>query len=284
VALMPPGAELSRLLGDLRPAELALRDWVRTRLNASLVLEMVHLDYGMRVEEHREGIDALLVAGRLPEDLPWAPGEVLELSSHGMVADPERRPGSAGWREHVARLFSCLVLVRANDTTVPAGTLAGLVESALELGPEATEHAVRYLAWCRLHEPGAWGDDVDARPFLTFGLLLLYLMAPGPGDPAVTAGLARAFVGEVEALLPGQWRPEQAPAVALKTTAGAQGWRIWQALVDRCLIDGTAARGDQGDRLALFGRAVQGRTTVSIETLRTWFRVEHRPGPPPDWR
>jgi hypothetical protein len=107
---------------------------------------MAVLDYGMQVEEHRQGIEALLVAGRLPEELRWTPREVLELSSYEVPTDPERRPGSAGWRGHVARLFSCLVLVRANDVAVPAGTLAGLVESALELGPEATDPAVRYVA------------------------------------------------------------------------------------------------------------------------------------------
>jgi hypothetical protein len=120
----------------------------------------------------------------------------LELASYDMPADPERRPGSVGWRRHVARLFSCLVLVRANDTSAPARTLAGLVESALELGPEATDHAVRYVAWCRLHEPGAWRDDAEALPFLTLGLLLLYVRAPEGGDPTIAGGLAQAFVDE----------------------------------------------------------------------------------------
>jgi hypothetical protein len=235
---MPPGAELARLLDDLRPDELALRDWVRTRLNASIVREMASRDHGMRVEEHREAIEALLVARRLPAELSWAPGEVLELSSFQAPADSEVQPGSAAWRGHIARLFSCLVLVRANDTTIPAATLAGLVESALALGPEATEGAVRYLAWCRLHEPGAWRDDAEARPFLTFGLLLLYGAASR--DPAVADGLARAFVSEVEALLPEQSWPGQAPAM-LKATALGPGWRLWRALADRSLSDDQTA-------------------------------------------
>jgi hypothetical protein len=261
VALMPPDAELARLLDDLRPAELALRDWVRTRLNASIVREIAGLDHGMRVAEHREAIEALLVARRLPEELSWAPGEVLELSSYEVPAGQDVRPDSAAWRGHVARLFSSLVLVRANDTTSPAATLARLIESALELGPEATEGAVRYLAWCRLYEPGAWHDDAEARPFLTFGLLLLYGTAPAPRDPAIAAGLARAFGSEVEALLPGQSWPGQTPTAMLKATARANGWRIWQALADRYLIDG--------------------RNMASVETLRTWFGVSDRSGPPP---
>jgi hypothetical protein len=267
---MPPDAALARLLDGLEPAELALRDWVRTRLNASIVRELAAADYGWRAEEHRQGIEALLVARRLPADLAWTPGEVLRLSSHAVPADPQRQPGSPGWRAHVVRLFSCLVLVRADDTASPAGTLAGLVESALELGPEATDHAVRYLAWCRRHEPGAWRDDAEALPLLTLGLLLLYVMAPGRGDPGVAAGLARAFAGEAEALLGEHWWPGQAPAAALKAATGGNAWRIWRALVGRCLIDRTAGGGDPGDRLALLGRAITGQTSEPIEILRTW--------------
>jgi hypothetical protein len=205
--------ELARLLEDLRPDEVALRDWVRRRLDATIVREMAELDHGMRIGEHRRGIEALLVARRLPAELPWAPREVLELSSHRL---PDDRRG------HVARLFSCLVLVRADDLLVPAGALAGLVESALELGPEAAEGAVRYLAWCRLHQPGTWRDDVEARPFLTLGLLLSYVGAPGRADPTIVDGLTRAYFAEVEAA-----------TVPLKKVAGAPGWRIWRALVDR---------------------------------------------------
>jgi hypothetical protein len=281
VAVMPPSEDLARLLGDLRPAELALRDWVRTQLNASIVREMAGLDHGMQVEEHRRGIEALLEADRLPEELPWAPREVLELSSHSAPNDPQRRPGSAGWRGHVARLFSCLVLVRADDALNPAGTLAGLVESALELSPEAMEQALRYLAWCRLHEPGTWRDD-GARPFLTLGLLLSYIMTPGHGDPVLTAALHQAFVDEVQLVLPPEhWWPDQTPSALLKKTAGAKGWRTWQMLVDRCLIAATAGGGGPGDRRAVPGLADHGQTAMSIGTLRTRFRVEHGSGPLP---
>jgi hypothetical protein len=265
-AVTRTGAELARLLGDLRPAEPALRDWVRTRLDASIVRELADLDHGMRGDEHRRGIEELLAVNRLPEELPWTPREVLELASHAVPAD-ERR--------HVARLFACLVLVRAGDTLVPAGTLAGLVESALELGPEATEQAVRYLAWCRLHEPGVWRDDDEALPFLTLGVLLSYAMAPGPLDPAVVGGLTRAFVADVETALPReQWWPDETPTALLKATAGAPGWRIWRALAGRCLIGGADG---SPDRLALLDNAIRSRTTVSVGTLRTWFRIDDAP-------
>ncbi|MET7426735.1 hypothetical protein [Dactylosporangium sp. NPDC005555] len=94
------------------PSELALRDWVRTRLNTSIVRELATLDHGMKVDEHRRAIEELLVARRLPDELDWVPREVLELSAHTVCTERDPVPGSAGWRGHVARLFSCLVLTR----------------------------------------------------------------------------------------------------------------------------------------------------------------------------
>jgi hypothetical protein len=181
-------------LSGLRPSELALRDWVRPRMSADLVEDLAGRDHGMLLDEHREAIQDLLAVGRLPTGLGWPPREALELASHG--------------GEPVVRLFACTVLVRAGDLLRPSATVAGLVESALRLGPEATEAAVRYLAWCRLHE-----RDDEVRPFLTLGLLLVYLAGPGPADQSIADGLAAAFDAE-------------ACAVPLRE------WRLWRRLVE----------------------------------------------------
>jgi hypothetical protein len=63
---MAPEAGLARVLDALEPAETALRDWVRSRFNDSIVRELAELDHGMLVEEYRQGIEELLVARRLP--------------------------------------------------------------------------------------------------------------------------------------------------------------------------------------------------------------------------
>jgi hypothetical protein len=181
-------------LSGLRPSELALRDWVRPRMSAELVEDLARRDHGMLVDEHREAIEDLLTAGRLPTELGWPPREALELAGHGDVP--------------VVRLFACLVLVRAGDLLRPSATVAGLVESALVLGPEATEAAMRYLAWCRLHE-----RDDEVRPFLTLGLLLVYRAMPGPADQSLADGLAAAFAAEAD-------------------TVPAREWRLWRRLVD----------------------------------------------------
>lgn len=242
-------SDLARLLAGLRPDELALRDWVRTRLNASIIREIAALDYGTRADEHRRGIEGILVARRLPDELPWVPGEVLQLCSYHTIDERHPAVASAGWRAHVARLFSCLVLTRTGDTVFPAGPLAGLVESALDLGPEPTALAVRYLAWCRLHEPGAWSDD-EVRPLLTLGLLLAYAMTPEPRDAGVDEGLRAAFTDETRAAVPVEhWWADGTPTAGLRDITGAEAWRALRALVDRC-----APRPDP--------------------LLRAWFRVE----------
>ncbi|GIH04957.1 hypothetical protein Rhe02_30240 [Rhizocola hellebori] len=237
--------DLTPLLDQLRPSELALRDAVRSLMTAEIVLDMACLDYGEKAEEHRFAIEELLVVHHLPEQLPWPPREVLELASY------HRCESEA---EHIARLLACLVLIRADYPQQPAATTAALVESALELGPETTEEAMRYLAWCRLHEPGGWRDDLAARPFLTLGVLLTYLSAPVDRDPEVVSGLERACVAEVRAALAEDhpWWPDQPPRKLFRKTAGGDGMRKWRAMASRCLIDG-----EQDERA----------------TLRQWFSV-----------
>jgi hypothetical protein len=109
-------------------------------------------------------------------------------------------------------------------------------------------------------------------------LLLLSAVAPGRGDLSVAVELGRAYVGEVRALLPAPWWTDRALTAAFKATAGGEGWRIWQALVKRCLIDGTAGSGDPGERLASLGRAVAGHPAVSIESLHAWAGPAPGPG------
>ena len=225
---------------DPRPSETALRDWVRTRLNASIVLHIANLDYGWRAEEHRNAIEDLLAARRLPDELEWEPREVLSLCSHTPIADRHPVPGTDGWRDHVARLFSCMMLTRTGEGGTLAEPLALLVESALDLGPEATAQAARFVAWCRTHTPGFWRYEPVSRPFLTLGLLLL------DGDPR----LREEFTDEVRAAVPVElWWADDTPSAPLKEATGGPAWRVWRSLVDR-------------------------RTEPSDTLLRSWFRLD----------
>jgi hypothetical protein len=206
------------VLDGMRPAELALWEWVRTRVDASIVREIAALDYGMQVEEHRNGLEDLLLGRRLPEELPWPTGAVLQLAA---FADPD----TTDRRGHVARLFCCLVLVRTADAGYPAGELAALVESALALGPEAAGPALRFVAWCRGHRPGAWGYEPANLPVLTLGMLVLYAAGPDR-DPAVEATLLGGCADELRAVV-AEWEP---PFPAFKAVAGSERRRTWRAL------------------------------------------------------
>ncbi|MEU7871431.1 hypothetical protein [Dactylosporangium sp. NPDC049140] len=132
--------------------ETALRDWVRERFTPRMLDEMAQLDYGMHAEENRTALEDVLRDAHLPTQLGWPPREVLELASHGGAPLP--------------RLFACTVLVRAG-AGVPSKVVAGLVESALEVG--AGGLAADYVAWCR----AAPDTDEETRPFLALALMLL---------------------------------------------------------------------------------------------------------------
>ncbi len=228
-------AEPARLLATLRPDELSLLHWVRTRVDAAMVDEIAALDYGMHVEEYRGSIEDLMGVRRLPQRLPWRPGAVLGPASG-------REPAPDDPRGHVARLFACLVVVCTDDVVWAAGTLAGLVESALVLGPEPTAEALRFVAWCHLHHPGTWRDEPQTRPFLILGLLLLY--AAAHDDPAGEAALRDAFVAGAGAA--GEWR------AVFKHAADGDRRQTWRILV----ADYLAGRDPQDD---------------AARTMRTWF-------------
>jgi hypothetical protein len=270
---MAPSRELARLLVDLRPAETVLRDWVAPLLDASMIDELAAADYGADLEENRRGIHSLLTADRLPDRLAWHPSEVLELMRWSMPDDPAWKPGSAGRRGHLLRLFSCLVLVGVHTGQDPADSLAPLVDSAAELGPTAVGPTLRYLAWCRLHEPGDWREQPEVRPLLTFALLLLLASIPPANGSIAVEGLARALVDELDAVETD--RSQSGTSLVVPSLLGldprAQRHQLWRALTKRCLLEGPAAGTELGSRLALLGEAVRGDITASTTDLRTLF-------------
>ena len=174
---------LARLLALLHPSELALRDWVAPQLDGSMVEEVASADYGVDVAEHRRAIEELRRVRRLPNELSWHPEEVLALTRWSTV-DGTQHFAAAARRLHLMRLFCCLVLVRAATASgYPVNSVTPLVESAVELGPDAVDAAASYLAWCRLHEPGDWRDDPTSRPILTLALVVLSALLPAGRTP-----------------------------------------------------------------------------------------------------
>ena len=169
------------------------------------------------------------------------------------------------------RLFACLVLIRVETPGGgPSNTLAPFVASALELGPPILDDALRYLAWCRRHEPGDWRTAEADRPFLTFGLLLL--AAATRSDPDVLGGLASLLLEEVETALVDEglsWQINAAPPL-LGPRPQAMRHRIWYDLAGRCLVD-RAVETDVDRRLTVLGQAIRGETDSSTSDVRPLF-------------
>jgi hypothetical protein len=266
----------ARLLDALHPDEFALRYRVAAHLDSSMIDEIAAADYGTDVDQHRRGIIELLAARQWPSQLDWHPLEVLELIRWSRPEDADWSPGATGRRGHLMRLFACLVLIRMQTPGGgPSDSLAPLVVSALELGPPIVDDALRYLAWCRRHEPGDWRAEPADRPFLTFGLLLL--AAATLDEPDVLGGLANLLLHDVETALTDEgqsWQIHVAPPL-LGLRPQAMRHRMWYDLAGRWLVD-RAAGTDIGNRLALLGQAIRGETNSTTSDLRGLFADGNR--------
>ncbi len=253
---------LTRLLDGLRPSELVLRDWVASQLDSSMVDEIAAADYGFGVAEYRDAVAELRLVSRLPSELIGHPAaEVLALTRWSTVDSSELGPEETR-RRHVMRLFCCTLLVSASTSDGrPVDSLMPLVESAIALGPAASEAARGFLAWCRLNEPGDWRDDVASRPFLTLALVAL------SSDPATVPGLIAAFADELHDALDDEgllWSQRPIRDL-LKLTAMSEARRMWVPLADRWLTAGDP-------RLAILGQAMRGDLTADAEELRSLLR------------
>jgi len=254
------------VLETLHPDESALRHRVAAQLDASMIDDIAAADYGFRADEHREAIADLKAPGQWPAELDWVPGEVLQLTRWSNPEDPSPSSGPFGRRGHLMRLFACMVLIRVRTlNSRPSDSLAPFVMSALELGSPIVDDALRYVAWCRQHEPGDWAGDAEERPFLTLGLLLLAAATEAGRDTRTV--LADVLLGDVETAVAEDGREWQilVPAKLLGLRARSHQFRMWCDLARRCLIDPAT---DTEDPLALLGQAVCGRTELSTSDIR----------------
>ena len=270
MTLVAPDCALAQLLGVLQPSELALRDWVGPQLNASMMEEIAAADYGFGVGENRRALEELRTDRWLPSELSCYPEEVLALTRWSKV-EGQLSPREAR-RIHLMRIFCCLVLVRATTMGAsPVNSVTPLVESAVELGPDALDAAGSFLAWCWLHQPGDWRDDPTSRPILTLALVLLSAQLPAGRDPELLPALIAAFVEDLSAVLADEYLlwSERPVYELLKLTTGGDNRRIWVSLASRCLVDGPAQRTGHGVVLARLGRAIRGDLAADAVELRS---------------
>jgi hypothetical protein len=121
-----------------------------------MLLEIARCDYGDDVEIHLAALHQIR-ANKIPAPLQWHPGEVLcltcwtewdSLSSHST-------------RNHWMRLFACTVLIWAslepenyvyrlgdgNHSEGEESTIIQLIDSALYLGDDVANAALKFLGW-----------------------------------------------------------------------------------------------------------------------------------------
>jgi hypothetical protein len=162
-------------LNRFNPSERVLCDWLRKRVNDSMLRDIAEADYGMDAEEHFKALVKLRDGEKLPVPLRWVPREVLELIRWSEPDKPSCEPGFRDTRGHLMRAFVCTLLLRAaaepeniDYITGENQTIIQLVKSAIALGNEATEATLSFLCWCF-----PLASDTCEKPFYAMAILLL---------------------------------------------------------------------------------------------------------------
>jgi hypothetical protein len=169
------------LLAAAPPSETALLDFARapSRVFREMIHEIAMNDRGEDVEIHELAISRQLASQPKLGALPWHPLEVLELQR---VSEPDRaytNRAPEGPKGHWKRLFACTLLLRnagyvsldeADLFIDISSSVIQLVRSAIALGSQASQLALRFLLW--LHDKQS---HPMLRPFVSFGVLLLQI-------------------------------------------------------------------------------------------------------------
>jgi hypothetical protein len=172
-------AERHILLTRFNPSASALQLWLRARVDDAMLQEIALADYGQQADinllalRHFRDDGVILSPARHGG---WHAVEVLELVRWSEPDDPTWKPGRTGIGGHLMRAFCCAVLLRAAAEPQAVGHFGGesetviqLIASALTLGRDAAEGALRLLCWRMLVLPV---EDEDG-PFFATGILLL---------------------------------------------------------------------------------------------------------------
>ena len=173
-----PPESLDRLV---LASESALMEWLRLHVSRLMIEEIAENDYGRQSREYTTVIEAQIKPDAV-SGIPWASREVLELERW---SDPDRAYGDqlpTGRRGHLKRLLACTILLRSaaylhsvsrrseeeDFIATSAPTLIQLARSAIAVGDDAPQHALRFLLWIdgRQRHP-------KLRAFTAFCVLLL---------------------------------------------------------------------------------------------------------------
>ncbi|BDI28983.1 hypothetical protein CCAX7_10340 [Capsulimonas corticalis] len=185
---------IEALLQGLSPSSTSLLEWLKPIIDDSMLRDIAYADYGLNEEEYFAALVPIRDGHKIPDPLPWFPREALHLRRWSEPDDPVWKPHNLGpnnemnragliWkpqargeRGHWIRFFSCAVLLRAADDvesqdyiTEENDTLIQFIASALRLGADAVDHALRLLYWRTLR----MSSDKYEYPFFAMAILLL---------------------------------------------------------------------------------------------------------------
>jgi hypothetical protein len=175
-----------------RPAsERALLDQLRTMLTRADLADISTADYGNDRQQHFAALDKICSTATVDSNLPWHPGEVLELTRWSRPENPEWKPGTQGRPGHLQRAFACAVLLRQDNVFITGEeqeTLAPLIESCLELGGDSLPALEAFILWriaylCGLPEYSR--DDDTHLQVVFYALGFLIAQAHNPPKAAV---------------------------------------------------------------------------------------------------
>jgi hypothetical protein len=228
-------------LNRFNPSERILLDWLRKRVNDSMLRNIAEADYGMDAENHFQVLAKVRDGEQLPVPLRWVPREVLELIRWSQPDKPSCKPGFRGTRGHLMRAFACTLLLRAaaepeniDYTSGEYETIIQLVESAIALGNEATEATLSFLCWCF-----PLVSALNERPFYAMAILLLQVFLSKHDkhgeDLLVTCGWvineeARVRSNDVWNLAVSNWW-------LLGLTFHSQRHQAWETLTRKILLE-----------------------------------------------
>ena len=167
------------LLAAFPPSVDLLLDRVRRKTDDAMLTEIARADYGLEADEIMAVLRTIRDVGVAPIPLPWMLREVLTLTHYSNPDAPNAppfEPGPTGLRGHQARLFACVVLLRAvaelpQEVRAVIDTdsvLAQCLVSANVLGEEMSVAAACYLTWRMSREE----TDPESL-FVALGLLIL---------------------------------------------------------------------------------------------------------------
>jgi hypothetical protein len=211
---------------------------ISERASDEVLVAIAENDYGRDVEQHLEVLKQIR-AGMYsfdPRQYYWFPLEVLELTRWTEPGDPAYRMPIDEIGQHIARAFSCAVMLRVagdypslNYAGDGNDTLVQLVVSAEQLGHDVELATFMFLAW----RISALDKHDECAAYFIVAAMYLYLKVSRSPSMELLEGLAQRAIEEEAALRVRCRRGDHKPGWLLPLTLFDQRHPAWVDLFKR---------------------------------------------------